>query len=87
MGIAETLDKLQALHRMVVAILRSRSRHIICARMGIGVGFRPGPLGTENVCFLLPATSLRARFRLPARLPEHRYGKGVSNRSNRYGTT
>jgi hypothetical protein len=33
MGIAETLDKLQALHRMVVAILRSRSMHIICARM------------------------------------------------------
>ena len=40
---------------------------------GIGVGFRPGPLGAENMCFLLPAASLRARFRLPARLPEHRY--------------
>jgi hypothetical protein len=33
MGIAKTLDKLQALHGMVVAIFRSRSRHTIRARI------------------------------------------------------
>ena len=30
MGIAQTLDKLQALHGMAVAIFRSKSRHNVC---------------------------------------------------------
>jgi hypothetical protein len=33
MGIAQTLDKLQTLHGVVVAILRSKSRRTMCARM------------------------------------------------------
>jgi hypothetical protein len=30
MGIANTLDKLEALHRKLVAILRSKSRRTMC---------------------------------------------------------
>ena len=46
MGIAKTLDKLQALHGMVVAIFRSRSRHTYMRSHCISVG---RPVGSDGV--------------------------------------
>ena len=46
MGIAKTLDKLQALHGMVVAIFRSRSRHTYMRSHCISEG---RPVGSDGV--------------------------------------
>ena len=49
MGIAQTLDKLQALHGMVVAIFRSRSRHTYMRSHCISVGRPVGSYGVFRV--------------------------------------